>query len=457
MSWIESAFPVANLTGAFDVGVMICLTVVCVPSWPRALAPPRAAAPPMTAAATTASDAPIGLLPLVPESTEPLYPAACESPVGRVLSNVHVRELFLLDPEIVFLNHGSFGACPRPVFAEYQRLQLELEREPVEFLGLKRRFPELIGAARERLATYVGASASDLVLVPNATTAVNAVARSLDLQPGDEIVATTHEYGGNDLLWRYTCERRGARYVEVNTTPASAVDELLGAVTPRTRALFFSHISSPTALRFPAQELCAQAREAGVLSIVDGAHAPGQIGLDLASLGADFYAGNCHKWLCSPKGAGFLHVRREVQPMLEPRTVSWDWAAEEWAVRHRWAGTSDPSAHLAVPAAIDFQAEHGWDAVRARCHGLAARAARELAERFGMEPFASSDDDFVQMVSLRLPPVDAEELGRRLFHERRIEVIARDWRDQPTLRISFQGYNDENDLDALVDALAHLL
>jgi hypothetical protein len=225
-----------------------------------------------------------------------LYPAACESLVDRVLSNVHVRELFLLDPEIVFLNHGSFGACPRPVFAEYQRLQLELEREPVEFLGLKRRFPELIGAARERLAAYVGASGSDLVLVPNAKTAVNTVARSLDLQPGDEIVATTHEYGGNDLLWRYTCERRGARYVEVNTTPASAVDQLLGAVTPRTRALFFSHISPPTALRFPAEELCAQAREAGVLSIVDGAHAPGQIGLDLASLGADFYAGNCHKW-----------------------------------------------------------------------------------------------------------------------------------------------------------------
>jgi len=194
-----------------------------------------------------------------------------------------------------------------------------------------------------------------------------------------------------------------------------------------------------------------------VLSIVDGAHAPGQIGLDLTSLGADFYAGNCHKWLCSPKGAGFLHVRAEAQPLLEPRTVSWDWAADEWAVRHRWAGTSDPSAHLAVPAAIDFQAEHGWDAVRARCHGLAARAAGELADRFGMEPFAASDDEFVQMVSLRLPPVDADELGRRLFHERRIEVIARDWRDEPTLRISFQGYNDENDLDLLVEALSDLL
>src|SRR5215208_1377058 len=171
------------------------------------------------------------------------------------------RGLFLLDPDVVFLNHGSFGACPRPVFEEYQRFQLELEREPVEFLSLKRRFPELIGNVRERLAAYVGASASDLVLVPNATTAVNAVARSLDLQPGDEVVSTTHEYGGNDLLWRYTCESRGARYVEIETTPARAVDELLGAVTPRTRALFVSHISSPTALRFPVEELCARARE----------------------------------------------------------------------------------------------------------------------------------------------------------------------------------------------------
>jgi isopenicillin-N epimerase len=245
--------------------------------------------------------------------------------------------------------------------------------------------------------------------------------------------------------------------VEVDTTPATAADDLLGAVTPRTRALFFSHISSPTALRFPAEELCAQAREAGVLSIVDGAHAPGQIGLDLASLGADFYAGNCHKWLCSPKGAGFLHVRPEAQPALEPGTVSWDWSADEWADRHRWTGTRDPSPHLAVPAAINFQAEHGWDAVRERCHELAALAARELGARFGMEPVAANDDEFVQMVSLRLPPVDAHELGLRLIRERRIEVLAKSWRDEPTLRISFQGYNDENDLDALVDALADLL
>jgi isopenicillin-N epimerase len=367
-----------------------------------------------------------------------------------------VRDLFLLDPDVVFLNHGSFGACPRPVFEEYQRLQRELEQEPVEFLSLKRRYPALIGAARERLAAYVGATPSDLVLVPNATSAVNMVARSLDLQPGDEIVATTHEYGGNDLLWRYVCERAGARYLEVDTRPADSVDDLPGAFTARTRALFVSHISSPTALRFPVDELCARARDAGVLTIVDGAHAPGQIAIDLPTLGADFYAGNCHKWLCAPKGAGFLYVRRDAQPLLEPLAVSWDWVEDAWADRHRWAGTLDPSAQLAVPAAIDFQTAHDWHVVRSRCHRLAVRAERELCE-LGLEPLAAGTDEFVQMVALRLPPCDAEELGLRLYREHRIEVLAQTWRDEPTLRVSFQGYNDENDLDALLAALPQLL
>jgi len=364
-----------------------------------------------------------------------------------------VRDLFLLDPDVVFLNHGSYGACPRPVFEEYQRLQRELEREPVEFLSLKRRYPERIAAARERLAAYVGASAADLVLVPNATSAVNLVARSLDLQPGDEVVGTTHEYGGNDLLWRSLCEQHCARYLEIDTDPARAVAELLGAFTPRTRALFVSHISSPTALRFPVEELCAAAREAGVLTIVDGAHAPGQIALDVEAIGADFYAGNCHKWLCSPKGAGFLHVRRDFQPLLEPRTISWDWSEDAWADRHRWSGTSDPSAQLSVSAAIDFQAAHDWDAVRSRCHDLAVRAVRELTE-LGMEPLATGDDEYVQMVAVHLPPCDAEQLGLRLYREHRIEVLAQDWRGRPTLRVSFQGYNDESDLDALLSALA---
>jgi isopenicillin-N epimerase len=367
-----------------------------------------------------------------------------------------LRELFLLDPDVVFLNHGSFGACPRPVFEEYQRLQRELEREPVEFLGLGRSYPARITAARERLAAYVGASPADLVLVPNATTAVNMVARSLDLHEGDEVVTTTHEYGGNDLLWRYVCDATGARLVEVDTWPATAVDDLLGAVTPRTRAIFVSHIASASALRFPVQEICVRAREAGGATIVDGAHAPGHIALDVDAIGADFYAGNCHKWLCSPKGAGFLHVRTDAHDQLEPLAVSWDWAEEGWNDRHRWTGTRDPSAHLAVPAAIDFQSEHGWDDVRVRCHALAISAVDELAA-LGCEPLAASEDEYVQMVTVRLPPCDAHELAGRLFANDRIEVLAQEWHNTPTLRVSFQGYNDERDLDALLEALPRAL
>jgi isopenicillin-N epimerase len=366
-----------------------------------------------------------------------------------------MREVFLLDPDVVFLNHGAFGACSRPVFAEYQRIQLELEREPVEFLA--RRVPALIEEARERLAAYVGSPTADLVLVPNATTGLNAVARSLDLRPGDEVVGTTHEYGAMQLLWRTVCEKRGARYVEVDATPSTAVDALLGAVTPRTRVLFVSHITSPTALQFPVEELCGRARAAGVLTVVDGAHAPGQIALDLASLGADFYTGNCHKWLCAPKGAGFLYVRPEAQPLVEPPIVSWNWPLEAWADRFGWAGTSDPSAYLAVGAAIDFQTEHGWDDVRARCHTLAARTARELADLLGAEPYAADDAEFAQMVALHLAPCDADEVGSRLREEARIDTSVQTWRDAPTLRVSFQGYNDENDLDALLRALPRLV
>jgi len=362
-----------------------------------------------------------------------------------------MRDLFLLDPDLVFLNHGSFGACPRPVFAEYQRLQLELERDPVQFLGAHR-FPELIGRARARLAAYIGAAEEDLVLVANATAGVNLVARSLALGPGDEVIASTDEYGGNRILWHHLAETRGIRYVEIEPR------ELLDALSERTRLVFVSHITSATALLLPVESICGRAREVGALSLVDGAHAPGQIPVDVEAIGADFYTGNCHKWLCAPKGSGFLHARQEVQPQLEPTAYSWDWPLEgTFAERHRWSGTRDPSPWLAVPAAIDFQAEHDWDAVRARCHTLAVRARDELTALLGTTAYAERDDEFVQMVSVRLPPCDADAVQRRLFDEHRIEVVASEWRGEPKLRVSFQGYNDDADLDALLEALPSVL
>jgi isopenicillin-N epimerase len=366
-----------------------------------------------------------------------------------------LRDLFLLDPDVVFLNHGSFGACPRPVFEEYQRWQRELERQPVEFLA--RRYPELVEEAKEPLAAELGARPVDLVFVPNATAGMNVVARSLELGPGDEVLATTDEYGAVDYLWEHVCGRTGATFVRHAVEPGpTLVDELWAAVTPRTRAISVSHITSATALRFPVEEICRRARAAGILAIVDGAHAPGQVTVDLESLGADFYSGNCHKWLCSPKGAGFLWARPEHQPGLAPLVVGWSEREDTFAARHQWQGTQDPAAYLSVPAAIRFQDEHDWDGVRTRCHGLAVEAGRRLAD-LGLRQLAPDESWLGQMVAVELPAdCDTDGLKRRLYDEHRVEVPVQRWRGRPLLRASFQGYNDENDLEALAGALARL-
>ena len=358
-----------------------------------------------------------------------------------------MKELFLLDPELVFLNHGSFGACPRPVFETYQRYQLELERRPVELL--KRRYRQLLDSVRERLAVYVSADVDGLVLVPNATAGVNMVARSLRLEPGDEVLATDREYGAVDIVWRFVCERSGANYVR--TTP----DRLWDAVTERTRAIAVSHVSSPTGEILPVEDICRRARELRIVTLVDGAHTPGHLPLSVDAVGADAYAGNCHKWLCAPKGAGFLWVGRSLRDVVEPLIVSWDWEQETaFAARQGWQGTRDPAAFLAVPDAIDFQTEHRWDAVRDRCHALAARAQSGVAALTGLGP---PPGPFGQMAAAELPPCDPDEVQRRLREEHGIEVLCRGWEGRPLIRVSCQAYNDEEDVERLLEALPAVL
>ena len=377
-----------------------------------------------------------------------------------------LKSEFLLDPNVVFLNHGSFGACPKRVFDDYQRWQLELERQPVEFLG--RRITTLLAEARAKLAEYVGAATDEVVYFPNPTTAINMVARSLNLKPGDEILTTEHEYGAMDRTWRFVCNKTGARYLHRPirlpvTSHEEFVEAFWAGTTERTRAIFISHITSPTALIFPVQEICRRAREAGLLSVVDGAHAPGQIPLNLAELGADLYTGACHKWLCGPKGSAFLYARREVQAWLEPLVVSWGWESEtpsdsRFVDHHEWQGTRDVAAFLATPAAIQFQAEHDWGAVRAECHGLASETRRRIGDLTGLAPICpDSRDWFSQMAAIRLPPVDVNALKERLYNDYRVEVPVFKWNDQPFMRVSFQGYNSRTDADALVDALKHLM
>jgi isopenicillin-N epimerase len=373
---------------------------------------------------------------------------------------------FLLRPDVVFLNHGSFGACPQPVFETYQGWQRQLEAKPVEFLG--RQIGKLLAEARERLAAYIGAEGSQIAFVPNATHGINIVARSLDLQAGDEVLGTDHEYGAIERTWRFNSEPRGVRYVRqplsLPVQSAEAiVEQFWAGVTERTRVIVVSHITSPTALIFPVAEICKRARQAGIWTIVDGAHAPSQLDLDMQAIGADFYSGNCHKWLCAPKGAGFLYARPEVQPLLKPLIVSWGWQAERpgpspFVDYFDWIGTADPAAYLSVPAAIDFQKENNWPAVRAACHELLLDASQQLTELSGREPLSPDGADWwVQMRTLPLPACDVEQLKARLWDDYQIEVPVHNWYGQPYIRISIQAYNSPNDIDRLVEALKRIL
>jgi len=377
-----------------------------------------------------------------------------------------LREQFLIRPDVTFLNHGSYGACPKPVFERYQAWQLELERQPVEFIG--RRRVDLLDEARTALATYLHADADEVVYQPNVTQALNIVARSLPLAEGDEILSTDHEYGALDRTWRFVCGKIGARYVvqplpSPLDDPEDVVAAVWAGVTPRTKVLFLSHITSPTAVILPIERLIARAREAGIWTVIDGAHAPGQIPIDLHGLGVDFYGGNCHKWLCAPKGTGFLYARRELQPLLEPLVISWGWEARDpsgspFVDEHEFQGTRDFAATLAVPDAIQFQAEHDWPRVREECHELAALARTEIAELTGLPPFTpDSPAWYAQLASIPLPPGDPLTLKRRLYDEYQIEIPIVEWADQRFVRISAQGYNTRADVGRLVDALAEIL
>lgn len=371
-----------------------------------------------------------------------------------------VGDQFLLRPGVTFLNHGSFGATPRPVFEVYRAWQRELEAQPVEFLG--RRLPGLLAEARACLGGYVGADPNNLVFVPNATHGVNIVAHALDLQPGDEVLGTSHEYGAAARAWRFYCAKRGARYVERPltlplTSPEDVVERLWQGVTERTRVVFLSHITSPTAVILPVAEVARRARAAGILTVIDGAHAPGQVDLALDELGADFYTGNCHKWLCSPKGAGFLYARPAVQALVEPLVVSWGWEAERSSGSTfqdylSWAGTSDPAAYLSAPAAIAFQAAHDWHEVRAACHALAAAARESVADLTGL-PHVYPETFFGQMCVAPLPVGTLDRLGTRLWDEAQVEIPQIRWQGQEFLRISIQAYNSPGDVERLVEAL----
>jgi isopenicillin-N epimerase len=376
--------------------------------------------------------------------------------------NGALRSQFLLEPDVIYLNHGGYGACPRPVFDIYQRVQLELERQPTLFFSEKAN--DLLKQARSRLSAYLHTQPHNLIFVTNATTGVNCVARSLALHPGDEVLTTDHEYGAMDRVWEFACRKAGAQYIRQSiplpvTTAEEIVETLWRAVTPRTRVMFFSHVTSSTALILPVAALCRRAREMGILTVIDGAHAPGQLPLDVEAAGADFYTGNCHKWMCAPKGSGFLYVRPEHQSLIEPLVISWEWADESDFVRlNQWQGTRDIAPFLAVPAAIDFMEAHEWPTVQSQCHALAADIRQRLADWYGIMPLSPDTPDwFAQMFTVLLPPGDHARLNAELYEKYRIQLAVGSWHDRMPVRVSVQGYHTSADLDAMFAALTALV
>jgi len=380
----------------------------------------------------------------------------------EIESPEQLREYFLLNPDVAFLNHGSFGACPKPVFENYQAWQREIESEPVRFIG--NRQGDLLTNARQRLAGYLNADDSDIAFITNATSGVNVVARSMKLQPGDEILGTDLEYGACDYTWQHLCDRFGATYVKQPipmplASKEAVIDALFAGVTANTKAIYISHITSGTSFIMPVAEICQRARELGILSVVDGAHAPGQVPIDLAAIDADFYTGNLHKWLCAPKGAAFLYARKDQQDWVESLTISWGWhPGHSFVSRNQQQGTQDVSRYLAVPAAIDFQEQHNWPEVRASCHRRLRRFREQLHARFGTTPLYPEDGGwYAQMGLITLPVDDVSGLNQRLYDDYAIEVPFTSHAGWNFVRVSVQGYVSDNDLDRLATALTEII
>ncbi len=369
------------------------------------------------------------------------------------------REDFLIRDDVIFFNHGSFGACPKPVFERYQAWQLELERQPVDFL-LRRR-PELMGQARGRIADYFNVPAGEIVFVANATTGLSRAVRSLPLEPGDEILTTDHEYGAVNRLLDFVAERTGAHVVRSRVrlpymSDEVFVDDLFADATGKTHAIIISHITSPTSLILPVAQVCQRARERGILTIIDGAHAPGQLPLDLAAVGADMYSGNFHKWVCAPKGSGFLHVRSERHRLVDPLVISHGYySGSSFIERNEWLGTQDIAAYLTAPAALDYLAEHNWPDVTAECHQLAALAQSLLCQHYRLRPL--SENQFSQMVTIPLPDCEVDSLRQRLLDEYRIEAPAGRFAGQCGIRVSVAAYNRLDEIERLFDALKSLI
>ena len=378
----------------------------------------------------------------------------------------NITDLFLLRKNITFLNFGSFGATPAPIFDAYQKWQRVLEAEPVQYIVFDG--PGYLQTSREALAKYMGvADKDDLVFVTNPSFAVNMVAKNFPLQPGDQILTTDIEYGACDRTWEYYCAQKGAEYIKQKitlpiTSKEKFIEEFFAGITPKTKAVFISHITSATALKLPVEEICAIAKQKGLITFVDGAHGPAQTSVDLANLAADFYTGACHKWMMAPKGCSFLYAHKSVQPICDPLVVSWGYKAlkpshSKFLDYHQMIGTRDFSAFLTIPDCISFMETYNWKEVSKKCHELVLSNAQRFFDLLGATPISPLTSEWIgQMISIPIKTSEPELLQRTLFTEYQIEVPIMRQGSDVYLRYSINGFNSQSDMDRLYQVVAEL-
>lgn len=373
---------------------------------------------------------------------------------------------FLINPNITFLNFGSFGACPKPIFEDYQKWQLELEKEPVQFITVNGY--NYLKQAREALGNYIHCNADDIVFTMNPSYAINIIAKSIDLKPGDEILTTDLEYGAMDKTWNFYCQQKGAKYIRQHislplTSKEVFIDQFFKGLSKNTKAIFISQITSSTALILPVKEICAIAKEKGLLTIVDGAHVPAHIPLNLSELNADIYTGACHKWMMTAKGCSFLYVKKEFQKLYAPLIISWGFDSakpshSQFLDYHQLQGTRDFSAFLTVPKAIEFMNTHHWEERAANCRKLVRDNALRFCNLLGTKPLCPLTDEFLgQMFSIPIHSPEPETLQRDLFEAYKIEIPVMRHGNDVYLRYSIQVFNTQKDLDTLYDALKEII
>jgi len=371
-----------------------------------------------------------------------------------------IKSLFVLNPNITYLNHGSYGACPIPVFKSLINWQKQLEYNPVKHLAYD--LYDYLDISRAALSDFLNCHKDDIVLSPNPSTALNTVIRSLDLEEGDEILTTNHEYGALNRTWDYYCKKTGAKYIQNKISlplmsNKAFVEEFSQGITKKTKVIFISHVTSSTALIFPVEKICKLAKENNIICIIDGAHAPGYINLDLKKLNCDVYVGACHKWMCTPKGVSFLYVRKELQDYIEPLVVSWGYKSEypshsKFLDYHQWQGTKDMSAYLTIPDAIKFLKDHDWLKVRDTCRKMNLWARDEINNILHKKPICKQK--FLgQMSSMYIDCKDPIDFQIELYKKYKIQIPITEWNKKTFIRISIQAYNTKEDVFALLDIL----